>query len=488
MERLLAPAEAPSEAARLLETVIEGGYCIGCGACAAVDGSPFEMAMDEYGRWQARLRSDATEEMHAAAVLEVCPFSGEGPDEDELGRLLYEGVAPARDSRIGYHGSLYAGHVADGDHRAAGSSGGFTTWLLEQMLDRGLVDAVLHVRPHVPTDDDPLLFRYDVSATCEETRAGAKSRYYPVELSGVLRALREGPRRRYALVGVPCFVKAVRRLALRDAAVAEQIAFAVSIFCGHQKSARFADLIGLELDVPIGKLDAIDFRHKLPDRPANRYGVEVRRAGSEPATRPMSEVLGGNWGHGLFKHRACDYCDDVVGETADVSIGDAWLPGYAEDPAGTNVIVVRNPALDQLIRQGRAAGSLALDDLTAEAVYRSQRGGFRHRRDGLAYRLALDDERGVWRPRKRVEPRADHLNALSKDLFRTRSKLAALSHEAFRDVYRGGSPEYFRRRVTPLMRRHDAVARALSAPSRRGAARRLRAFRRRLTQTVRGSR
>ncbi len=32
-----------------------------------------------------------------------------------------------------------------GPHRAAGSSGGLTSWVLEELLTRGEVDAVIHV-------------------------------------------------------------------------------------------------------------------------------------------------------------------------------------------------------------------------------------------------------------------------------------------------------------------------------------------------------
>ena len=42
-----------ADIARLKATVIDGGYCIGCGACAGVPGSPIRMAMDGVGRLQA---------------------------------------------------------------------------------------------------------------------------------------------------------------------------------------------------------------------------------------------------------------------------------------------------------------------------------------------------------------------------------------------------------------------------------------------------
>ncbi len=37
-----------SEVTELLETVIDGGYCIGCGACASISDSPLKMQLDEY--------------------------------------------------------------------------------------------------------------------------------------------------------------------------------------------------------------------------------------------------------------------------------------------------------------------------------------------------------------------------------------------------------------------------------------------------------
>jgi coenzyme F420-reducing hydrogenase beta subunit len=41
------------------------------------------------------------------------------------------------------------------------------------------------------------------------------------------------------------------------------------------------------------------------------------------------------WGTGLFKSNACDFCDDVTTELADVSL-DAWIP-YNKDGLGNSV-------------------------------------------------------------------------------------------------------------------------------------------------------
>ena len=44
-----------NSAKRLYDTVIKGGYCIGCGSCASLFGSPFEMKLDKYGKMKAYL-------------------------------------------------------------------------------------------------------------------------------------------------------------------------------------------------------------------------------------------------------------------------------------------------------------------------------------------------------------------------------------------------------------------------------------------------
>jgi coenzyme F420-reducing hydrogenase beta subunit len=407
-------------------------------------------------------------------VLSVCPFSGRSASEDEVGRDLY-GAEGTYDPHLGYHLATYAGYVTEDGYRSRGSSGGMGSWTVTELLRRGWVDGVIHVREREPShESDGLserkaapLFQMTLSRSVEEVRAGAKSRYYPVEMSGVLRAIRETPGR-YAVVGIPCFIKAVRLLARRDPVLAERVAFCVSLVCGHLKSAAFAEMLAWQCGIPPGGLESIDFRKKLPDRSADRYGIEATgRNGEGPveeggrtlitACRPNHDLYGYSWGYGFFKYSACDYCDDVVGETADLSVGDAWLEPYVGDSAGTNVLVVRNPRIHALIREGLSEGRLHLEPLGADAVVLSQAGGFRHRRDGLAYRLHLKDRAGEWRPAKRVEANPDALPPRQRRIQEMRIALAARSHTAFREALSAGDFGGFVERMTPLTRAYDAL-------------------------------
>jgi coenzyme F420-reducing hydrogenase beta subunit len=261
------------------------------------------------------------------------------------------------------------------------------------------------------------------------------------------------------MVGVPCYVKAIRRLAAADAVIGERVKVTLALVCGHLKSARFADSFAWQAGIEPGTLEAVDFRRKLPDRPANRYGVELHGRDSTDAPRevvsPTDAFFGSNWGHGFFKYEACDYCDDVLGETADLTVGDAWLPEYVEDSAGTNVVVVRTPELASIVEAGIADGRLALEPLSPDAVAASQDAGLRHRRQGLSYRLALKDRAGQWRPRKRVPAREDHLSARQRSIFAWRVRLARESHRAFGRALAARDRGLFEREMTPLMRAHD---------------------------------
>ena len=150
----------------------------------------------------------------------------------------------------------------------------------------------------------------------------------------------------------------------------------------------------------------------------------------------------------------------MVAETADVTVGDAWLPQYVADSEGTNVVVVRNPIVGQLIEEGIESGRLTLDVINADDVAQSQDAGLRHRREGLAYRLHLKDEAGLWRPQKRVAARANHINAKLRKIHFLRVKMAEQSHVAFLSAVEGGDFEIFRKTMQPLVEAYNQLYQA----------------------------
>jgi coenzyme F420-reducing hydrogenase beta subunit len=355
-----------------------------------------------------------------------CPFSPAAANEDEIAAERFARSANA-DPRIGRFEAAYVGHAIDDPFRRNGSSGGLTSWFAAELLRIGAVDGVAHVAPADPGADGRF-FAYRIARSLDELSAGAKSRYYPVELSAVLREIRDVPGR-YAVIGVPCFIKAIHLLRRVDPLIRDRVTHTLGLFCGHMKSAAMVESFAWQLGTEIGRVRALDYRIKDESRPANWYRAHLELDGGSSAARDWWHLADGDWGAGFFQNPACDWCDDVVAETADISFGDAWVEPYASDGRGTNVVVVRSKSLAEMVEQARFDGRLQLDPVDAEFIARTQAAGLRHRRTGLAYRLTW--QRSGLRPSKRVTPNRA-LSLRRKLVYRMRHAIARWSHRMFR--------------------------------------------------------
>ena len=404
---------------------MSSGLCIGCGSCVA-NSPEARMIMDQYGqlkpsgpgRWFAQ---------PTAAFSRTCPFSPQARNEDELAARVFP-FAAHQDAICGRWEGAYVGHAEAEDFRSRGSSGGLVTWVGVELLRRGMVDAVAHVESVDPKEGERRLFSYRLARDEDALRAGAKSRYYPIELSGVIEAIRATPGR-YAVVGIPCFIKAIQLLRAEDVQLRERIVFTLGLVCGHMKSARLAESFAWQMDANIHEVAKIDYRRKNPERPANWYTAELTLTDGRIRTMDWWHMADGDWGAGFFQNSACNFCDDVVAETADISFGDAWVEPYSSDGRGTNVMIVRSPILHDLVRAGIAEGRLSLEAVDSAFIERTQAAGFRQRREGLAFRLSWP-HRGI-RPRKRVLPRWRGITVRRKLIYFMRYQISAWSHRVF---------------------------------------------------------
>lgn len=424
--------------------MVRAGLCIGCGSCVA-QGYPEpsgehapspHMALDRFGELKPHgppvwLRRGP------AAFSRTCPFSPEAADESRLADALF-GDAARADGQIGRFRAAYVGHVAEPGFRERGSSGGMVSWTANELLRTGMVDAVAHVG----SAEGGGLFRYRLSRTPDELAAGAKSRYYPVELSEVLQAIRRVPGR-YAVVGVPCFVKAVQLLRREDPVMRERIVATLGLFCGHMKSTRLIESFAEQMGVPLADVCNVDFRLKNPQRPANWYTAHFALRDGRTVQRDWFHLAEGDWGSGFFQSEACNFCDDVVSETADIAFGDAWLEPYTSDGRGTNVVIIRSARLHALVAGAVEAGRLALAPVDADFVARTQAAGLRQRREGLGYRLTWHDaRRGGVRPVKRVRPDAG-IPWRRKLVYRTRAAISTWSRRLFALAKAANAPWFY---------------------------------------------
>lgn len=443
----------------LSDTVISNGYCVGCGACAVPEQSPFKMVMDSYGQYRPHTDDSSVFARTDSSYEKLCPFSASAPNEDDIAKQYYA-ESCEHHPQAGYYNGVYVGHVTEGEFRTRGSSGGMGTWVLHELLDKKRVDYVIHVKSETADKDlNNIPFKYQVSGTLDEVRQGGKSRYYPIELSQVLKTVRDQPGR-YAVVGVPCFIKSVRLLQAQDPILAERIKYCVGLVCGHLKSAHYAESLAWQMGIPPSELEAIDFRIKDPSQPANRYSTYAKGPSGEKVV-PTNNLFGADWGAGTFKYKACDFCDDVFAETADVVLGDAWLPEHVQDSYGTNVVITRNSDIQQLIENARSDGRLALDDLSIEKAAQSQDAGLRHRQISIGYRLHCEKEANAWVPTKRTKPSRTLNPRYEMKRQRLRSELRELSHQSFLTAKNTGDLSAYISTMKPVYNRYLLQKRSL---------------------------
>ncbi|MCC2606092.1 Coenzyme F420 hydrogenase/dehydrogenase, beta subunit C-terminal domain [Planctobacterium marinum] len=434
----------------VVSKVTQGGYCIGCGACAHLS-TAVSMQANRYGQLIPVVTEDGLSNTENDTIAKVCPSGPAGLNEDQIAELHF-GTLP-RNSRIGHFDKVFAGKVTTGEFYQKASSGGIGKWLLTRLLELGDVDYVIQVTEDQRPNERGLSYFYKVFSKTEEIKTGSKSAYYPIELSEVLDFVRQNPGR-YAITGIPCFIKTIRRLCEQDSELKQRIKFTLGVVCGHLKTKAFAELIGWQLGVKPDELATVDFREKLPGKKANQKGVRATRLdGSQSDSEIVQNLFGTNYGHGLFKYNACDFCDDVLAETADVAVGDAWLPQYMH--GGTSLVVTRNKRITEILAQYRDI-EVQLDELTDTDAANSQAAGLRHRREYLSYRLLLKQQAGHWAPLKRVLPADAHLTRNQKRIVVLRSQISDKSHELFAKAKELNDLSYLKKHLLPLMEEmHD---------------------------------
>ena len=438
-ERLYSPAE-----------IVKSGLCVGCGSCVAAQPSA-SMEWDKDGFLQPEGPRDWYE-APSEYLAKACPFSPLAVNEDMIAAERFPAAA-GTDASIGRFEAAYVGHAAEQPFRQDGSSGGMTSWVAAELLRTGAVDAVAHVVP-TPPHENGRFFDYRVSRSAEAVMEGAKSRYYPIELSRVLREIR-ATTGRYAVVGIPCFIKAINLLRRSDPVIGERITHTLGLFCGHMKSAALVESFAWQLQSEYERVRAVDYRRKDNKRPANWYRAQLLLDDGSKAEQDWWHLVDGDWGAGFFQNPACNWCDDVVAETADIAFGDAWVEPYSSDGRGTNVVVIRTKAMKQLIEAARGDGRLNLEPVGPEFVIQTQAAGLRHRREGLAYRLSRR-RKGIM-PVKRGAASAD-LRLRRKLVYRMRFEIARWSHGMFRLARRLQRPAIYLLWARNSLRIYQALA------------------------------
>lgn len=311
-----------------------GGQCVGCGLCASLRG---EVMTEKDGF----MRPSAQTLQAVIDTPSYCPVMN--------WPAIYD------DNVWGRHEAAYLGWSLDKNVRRNASSGGVLTSILCYLIKTGEVDGVMQVGPSA---DNPLFSEPKLSRTVEEVIANCGSRYVSCDGLGRLAELLDTDGR-YAVVGRPCEVRAVRLLMETDERFVGRIPYLLSFFCMGAPSRDAVRRLDEKLN-PENR-NVVSLKYRGDGWPG--FATETFADG-ETSRVTYSESWGQILGRDLESY--CRFCFDGVGEYADVSAGDAWYqnedgtPDFNEHD-GRNVIFARTHKGRVLLERCAASGVLHLE-------------------------------------------------------------------------------------------------------------------------------
>lgn len=384
----------------VVNKIVLADMCCGCGTCAGICPSDsLEMAFNKYGEYQPHLIGECSD---CGLCLKVCPFNDN--TEDELADGLFSLVLNIKkDDTLGYYHTCMMGYANRDGIREKGASGGMVTLLLTLLFEQGKIDGAVVVGP---SDRKGIRFESRIVRSVEEIQASAKSKYYPIEHSRVLKQILKEDGK-YAVVGLPCHIYGIRKAQKHSKKLRERIKYILGMVCGHGVSASFTDFLIDCTGVARDAVKTIDYRDKTGTERSLNYSFAItpKDYGNRCIRLPFQEsILGQVWLKRMFVPNVCDYCDDVFSELADATFMDAWLQEQIKDPKGNSIVIVRNPTIARLLFDANESGQCRLTEIDKETAIRSQHGGIEYKRNQIRGRLWFVRNKKRWVPERRKIP------------------------------------------------------------------------------------
>ena len=308
-----------------------GKMCIGCGLCHSEYGVEFKHNDKGY------LVLNDTLSLECQRFIEqVCPIMG-GAYTDNSHKDIWG-------ERIG----IYEGFSNNRDIRKKASSAGIVTTIGLYLLDKGLIDGVIHIGVDEKTVyKTKTIVSYDKKNIIENcgSRYCISSPWY--DLKEII-----DPDKKYMAVGKPCDITALKHAKERFH-LYENIIYLISFFCAGLPSDQANKNLLQELGC--NEADCTDLRYRGNGWPG--YTTATDKEGKTYKLE-YSKAWGGILGRDV--HKFCRLCIDGIGLNSDIVCGDLWYldkdnPDFSERE-GRNIIISRTKAGDDLLKQISADG------------------------------------------------------------------------------------------------------------------------------------
>jgi len=362
-----------------LPDIVNRGQCIGCGFCQieldrSANSAAVRMAWsDSEEYWVPSL----SEEDESKPEQRICP--GATMDMVALSARVF-GRQP-NDPIVGEYSRIASGYASDDTTRRAAASGGITTALLSHLFESDAIDAAYCTFGRSPKEGAGRMVR-----SARDLKNAAGSHYHPVNFGHSLKELSRS-NARFAFVGLPCEVAAMRELMLVRRDIAERCVLIIGLFCGGVNRfsgiARYLSYFGVD---PVA-IREIDYR----DGP---WPGQIRATTDKAEHRIPRIFNNSRWRilryvisfQGYWMLPRCRICPDQIADFADIALGDPHLARFKDkNSPGHSAIVARTKRGAEVLTEAQASGLIALESLSRDELVQSQGYTLENRRQAALY-------------------------------------------------------------------------------------------------------
>jgi coenzyme F420 hydrogenase subunit beta len=213
--------------------------------------------------------------------------------------------------------------------------GGVVTTLAMKVLEGGLVDAVV-----LAGTEDKWLPKPILAFRPEEVLQCSKSKYFYIP--SLLELGRFDGVKKIMVVGLPCQVRAIERLAEFDVGVSRKVTYRVGLFCSHNIDySSMVETLLPRVGIDVSALVKMDIKRRLIFYDKDGKSHELPLSEFESLTRP-----------------SCLQCPEFVSRSADINVGSVGAD------KGWNMVLLMTKPGEELFHQ--LLGNFELKRATSE--------------------------------------------------------------------------------------------------------------------------
>ncbi|EHH01587.1 Coenzyme F420 hydrogenase/dehydrogenase, beta subunit C-terminal domain [Paraprevotella clara] len=340
--------------------VVHNGLCTSCGICI---GACAKKAISFiYGKERNIPTVNVKLCVNCGVCYKICP--GKGCNINSLSKKLFNkenGIN--KNLYIGHYLKTYVGHSTNEDLRYHAATGGMVTQFLTYLLEKKLIDGAVVVGY---SEENPFEAKPFIAKNAEEIHDSKSSKYVVTSMDKVVTEILNTDLKRLAMVGLPCHIQGMRKLAEKNRLIHDKIAVFAAIYCSVNKTRHSLDYYLYRYKVNKNDVGKFSFR----DDGCMGFMKFTDKNGNTIKKVPYMSYWFGT--HSFFANSRCSLCIDQLGELADISFGDIHIKPYSNDQIGTNSIITRSSYWDKLLQECHKEGYIMLDEISAQTLVSSQ--------------------------------------------------------------------------------------------------------------------